>query len=63
LGNLPIVVRLSAFMLATFGGSILIYHALEHPMILIGNKAAIAISRKTIPAKARAAAVMAGASL
>jgi peptidoglycan/LPS O-acetylase OafA/YrhL len=63
LGNLPIMVRFSAFMLATFGGSILIYHALEHPMILIGNKAAVAISRKKIPAKVRVAAAIAGASV
>ena len=63
LGNLPIMVQFSAFMLATFGGSILIYHALEHPMILIGNKAAVAISRKKIPAKVRVAAAIAGASV
>jgi peptidoglycan/LPS O-acetylase OafA/YrhL len=60
LGNLPIVVRISTFLLATFGGSVLIYHALEHPLILIGNKAATAISRKRIPANVQTAAAIAG---
>jgi peptidoglycan/LPS O-acetylase OafA/YrhL len=53
--HLPIVARVSVFLLTTFGGSVLIYHALEHPMILIGNKTAAAISRKTVPVKVQAA--------
>lgn len=60
LGNLPIVVRISTFLLATFGGSVLIYHALEHPLILIGNKAAAVISRKRIPANVQTATAIAG---
>lgn len=60
LGHLPIVLRIGTFMLATFGGSVLFYHALEHPMILIGNKAATAISRKKLPAKVQPSAAMAG---
>jgi len=61
LGNLPIVVRVSTFLLATFGGSALIYHALERPMILIGNKASTAISRKRIPGNLQTAAAIVGA--
>jgi peptidoglycan/LPS O-acetylase OafA/YrhL len=61
-GHFPIVVRISAFLLMTFGGSVLIYHALEHPMILIGNRVAAAISRKKAPVKVQAAAAMAGAA-
>jgi peptidoglycan/LPS O-acetylase OafA/YrhL len=60
LGHLPIVVRVSTFLLVTFGGSVLIYHALEHPMILIGNNVAAAISRKRIPANVQTAPVIAG---
>jgi peptidoglycan/LPS O-acetylase OafA/YrhL len=60
LGNLPIVVRVGTFLLATFGGSVLIYHALEHPLILTGNKAAAAISRKRIPANVQTSAAIAG---
>jgi peptidoglycan/LPS O-acetylase OafA/YrhL len=41
----PFVVRVFLFVLATFGGSVLLYHALEHPMILIGNRLAAAISK------------------
>jgi peptidoglycan/LPS O-acetylase OafA/YrhL len=60
--HFPIMVRVSIFLSATFGGSVLIYHVLEHPMILIGNKAAAAISRKKLPAKAQASAAMVGAA-
>jgi peptidoglycan/LPS O-acetylase OafA/YrhL len=60
LGHLPIAVRVGTFLLASFGGSVLIYHALEHPMILIGNKAAAMISRKQLPAKVHTSAAMAG---
>ena len=54
-GHLPVVARVSIFLLTTFGGSVLIYHALEHPMILIGNKAAAAISQKKVRVKVQAA--------
>ena len=59
LGNLRIVVRISTFLLATFVGSPLI-HALEHPMIVIGNKAAAAINRKRIPANVQTDVAIAG---
>jgi hypothetical protein len=52
--------RIGTFLLATFGGSALIHHALEHPMILVGNKAASAISRKRITANVQTAAAIAG---
>lgn len=42
--HLPIVARIIIFLLTTFGGSVALYHALEYPMILIGNKAGAAIS-------------------
>jgi peptidoglycan/LPS O-acetylase OafA/YrhL len=61
-GHDPVVVRVGIFLLTTFGGSVLLYHALEHPMILIGNNAAIAISRRSTPATRQAhAAAAAGA--
>jgi hypothetical protein len=53
--------QIGIFLLTTFGGSVLLYHALEHPMILIGNNAAAGISKKKIPVKARAAACGASA--
>jgi peptidoglycan/LPS O-acetylase OafA/YrhL len=51
----PLVVRMGLFVLATFGGSVLLYHLLEHPMISVGNRAAAAISRTKATGKARAA--------
>jgi peptidoglycan/LPS O-acetylase OafA/YrhL len=45
-GHIAIGARIAIFLLTTFGGSVLLYHAIEHPMILVGNKAAAAISRK-----------------
>jgi peptidoglycan/LPS O-acetylase OafA/YrhL len=60
-GHISMVARASIFLLVTFGGSVLLYHALEHPMILIGNKAAAAISRTRNLVKVQAA-VAAGAS-
>jgi peptidoglycan/LPS O-acetylase OafA/YrhL len=62
-GHIPIAARIIIFLLTTFGGSVLLYHALEHPMILVGNKAAAAISRKHVPVKLHpfAMAVAAGA--
>jgi peptidoglycan/LPS O-acetylase OafA/YrhL len=56
-GHFPIVAQGSIFLIATFGGSMLVYHALEHPMILVGNKAAAAISRKKVSVKVQAAAL------
>lgn len=58
-GHVPIAARISIFLLTTFGGGALIYHALEHPMILVGNKAAAAISRKKVFVKAQAASAYA----
>lgn len=56
--HLPLVVRLSAFLLVTFGGSVLLYHVLEYPMIRVGNRLAGFISRAPRPVlKAQAAAV------
>jgi peptidoglycan/LPS O-acetylase OafA/YrhL len=55
-GHVPVVARVSIFLLATFGGSALVYHVLEHPMILVGNKAAALISRKKVLVKVQAAA-------
>ena len=60
--HFPLVARVSIFLLTTFGGSVLLYHAIEHPMILVGNKAAAAISRKTVPVRLHAVAAAAGAA-
>jgi peptidoglycan/LPS O-acetylase OafA/YrhL len=57
--HIPMFARIAIFLLTTFGGSVLLYHALEHPMILIGNKAAAAISRKRVSVKAAACGVSA----
>jgi peptidoglycan/LPS O-acetylase OafA/YrhL len=59
-GHFPIAAQASIFLLATFGGSVLVYHALEHPMIVVGNKAAAAISRKQVSVKVQAAAAAYG---
>jgi peptidoglycan/LPS O-acetylase OafA/YrhL len=56
LGHLPTAAQVTVFLLVTFGGSVLIYHTLEHPMILVGNKAAVAISGKRSPVKVQVAA-------
>ncbi len=61
-GHIPMIARVSIFLLATFGGSVLIYHALEHPMILIGNRAAAAISRRSSPVQIKVKAAIAGAA-
>ncbi len=53
--HLPVLVRVSIFLLTTFGGSALLYHIIEHPMIRLGNKTAAAIAKAAIPTKARAA--------
>jgi peptidoglycan/LPS O-acetylase OafA/YrhL len=45
-GHAPLALRCGVFLLATFGGGALLYHMLEYPMILIGNRASEAISRK-----------------
>ncbi len=60
LGHMPMFARIAIFVLTTFGGSVLVYYAIEHPMIVIGSKAAAAISRKNPPAKIHAAAATAG---
>lgn len=44
------------FLLTTFGGSVLLYHVIEYPMIKLGNKAGAAIGRTKPPAVAHAAA-------
>lgn len=54
--HLPTAVRVSIFLLTTFGGSVLLYHVIEYPMIKLGNKAAAAIGRTRVPAMAQAAA-------
>jgi peptidoglycan/LPS O-acetylase OafA/YrhL len=41
----PMVARAGIFVAATFGGSVLVYYAIEKPMIRLGNRAAMAISR------------------
>jgi peptidoglycan/LPS O-acetylase OafA/YrhL len=38
--HLPLAARICAFLAIVFGGSVLLYHAIEHPMILVGNKLA-----------------------
>jgi peptidoglycan/LPS O-acetylase OafA/YrhL len=60
LGHMPVFARIAIFLVATFGGSVLVYYAIEHPMLVIGNKAAATISGKNEPAKIRAAAATAG---
>jgi peptidoglycan/LPS O-acetylase OafA/YrhL len=53
--HLPVVVRVTVFLLATFGGSVVLYHAIEYPMIRLGNKVAAAIGRTKVPAMAQSA--------
>lgn len=61
LAHFPITVRVSVFLLTTFGGSVLLYHALEHPMIVIGNRLGAAISReKPVLGNTRLVAAAAG---
>jgi peptidoglycan/LPS O-acetylase OafA/YrhL len=54
--HLPAAVRVSMFLLTTFGGSVLLYHVIEYPMIKLGNQAAATIGRTRVPAMAQAAA-------
>jgi peptidoglycan/LPS O-acetylase OafA/YrhL len=62
-GHLHFVMRASIFLLTTFGGSVVLYHALEHPMILVGNRLAATISeRKTTPRLQALAATAGGAA-
>ena len=63
LGHLPMAIRIGAFLLTTFGGSVLVYHALEHPMIRIGNKAAATISTMKVRIKEQTAAAAAGVAV
>jgi peptidoglycan/LPS O-acetylase OafA/YrhL len=58
--HFPLIARVSIFLLTTFGGSVLLYHALEHPMILVGNRLAAAISKRKTTPKLRASAAIAG---
>ncbi len=54
--HLPATVKTSIFLLTTFGGSVVFYHAVEYPMIRVGNQAAAAIGRTKVVAKEQAAA-------
>lgn len=56
LAHLPAAVRVSIFLLTTFGGSVVLYHVIEHPMIRLGNRAAASIGRTKVRAMAQAAA-------
>ena len=58
--HLPAVARSIIFLLTTFGGSVLLYHALEHPMILVGNRAASAIAKGKTVLRLQAAAAGGG---
>jgi peptidoglycan/LPS O-acetylase OafA/YrhL len=58
--HFPLIVQVGIFLLATFGGSVLLYHALEHPMILVGNKAAAAICRHKPHSKLQVLAAVTG---
>jgi peptidoglycan/LPS O-acetylase OafA/YrhL len=60
MGHFPRVIQGIAFLLATLGGSVLAYHALEHPMIVIGNRAAAAISESKNSVRLHRAAAAAG---
>jgi peptidoglycan/LPS O-acetylase OafA/YrhL len=53
---MPLPVRVTIFLLTTFGGSVLLYLAIEHPMIVIGNKVADRLCDTKIGLKAQAAA-------
>lgn len=58
--RLPLAARVSIFCLTTFGGSVALYHALEHPMILLGNRLSTAIAKKRPAVILRAAAATGG---
>lgn len=53
---LRMVAQVSIFVFATLGGSVLAYHAIELPMILIGNDLAGRLSCNKVTLKAQAAA-------
>jgi peptidoglycan/LPS O-acetylase OafA/YrhL len=53
--HLPTVVRIAIFLVTTLGGSAALYHLIEYPMIRLGNKAAAAVGRPRISARAHAA--------
>jgi peptidoglycan/LPS O-acetylase OafA/YrhL len=59
-GHIPVIAQVSIFLTATFGGSFLLYRALEHPMILVGNRASAAICRNKRPVSLHVAAAIAG---
>jgi len=54
--HLPAIVRVGIFLLTTFGGSAVLYHIIEYPMIKLGNHVAAAIGRTKAPVKAQVAA-------
>jgi peptidoglycan/LPS O-acetylase OafA/YrhL len=60
-GHLPMVEKICIFVLATLGTSVVAYHVIEHPMIVIGNRVAAAISKNEARPKGQAAAATAGA--
>jgi peptidoglycan/LPS O-acetylase OafA/YrhL len=59
-GHAPFIAQVSIFLVTTFGGSVLLYHALEHPMILIGNRASAAICRQKPSGTLQVAAAVSG---
>jgi hypothetical protein len=59
-GHLPFIAQASIFLCTTFGGSVLLYHALEHPMILVGNRASAAICRHRVQGNIQVAPVTTG---
>lgn len=56
LGHLPMVEKICIFVLATSLTSVLAYHAIERPMILLGNNAAERLCRPKIAHRTQAAA-------
>jgi peptidoglycan/LPS O-acetylase OafA/YrhL len=58
--HIPWAAQAGIFLLTAFGGSYVLYHAIEHPMIVRGNKLAAVFSRKNIPARIAPLAVAAG---
>jgi peptidoglycan/LPS O-acetylase OafA/YrhL len=54
--HLPVILRVSVFLLTTFGGGALLYHVVEYPMIRLGNKVSAAVGRTRVRVAAQAAA-------
>jgi peptidoglycan/LPS O-acetylase OafA/YrhL len=57
LRHTPLAVQVGVFLATTFGGSVLLYHVLEHPMILVGNRASTAMCRPKTHGNTQLAAV------